>query len=67
MSKEIPLSVQIGEVEREIRMRESVYPGLIQRDKLRAAAADRQLRIMREVLVTLQELREALLKAREAV
>lgn len=66
MSKEIPLSVQIGELERELKMRESVYPGQVEAKKLKQHIADRQLNILRECIRTLKELRATeLTSARE--
>jgi hypothetical protein len=59
MNSEIPLAVQISEVEREIKMRESVYRRRVEDGKMKHADADRRIRIMREVLVSLQELRRA--------
>jgi hypothetical protein len=59
MSKEIPLSVQIAEIERELKMREKVYRGHVERGTMKHDTADKQMRIMREVLVTLRELHQA--------
>lgn len=50
------LRLQIAEVEREIRMRESVYPGWVARKKMRQGEADEHLARMRDVLKTLQRL-----------
>jgi hypothetical protein len=58
MSKEYPLSVQIGEIAREIEMREHVYEGRVDRGLMRRKDADHQIGIMKEVLRTLQQLRE---------
>lgn len=63
MSTEIPLSVQIGEVEREIRMRQNAYPGLIEKGRMKAVDARRQIAIMQEVLSTLEEQRAIQLAA----
>lgn len=48
----LPITVgeMISEVDREIKLREWVYPGLVERKKLRQAKADRQLAIMRAIL-----------------
>ena len=59
MSREIPLSVQIGEVEREIKVREGVYFNQVRAGRMRQGDADKRLGIMREVLGTLQGLRAA--------
>jgi len=54
----VPLDLQIACVEREIRMREQVYPRWIDQKKLRQATADRELAQMRAVLATLQSLKK---------
>ena len=56
MSAEIPISVQISEVELEIKMRENVYAGLVARGKMKARDKERKIAIMREVLKTLREM-----------
>lgn len=57
MSKAVPLSDQIASVEREIAMRERVYPRFVADGKMPAAKADRELRAMRAVLDTLHGVR----------
>jgi hypothetical protein len=54
----LPITVaeMITEIEREIGLREWVYPGLVERKKLRQAKADRQIAIMRAVLDHLKSL-----------
>jgi hypothetical protein len=54
----LPITVaeMINEIEREIGLREWVYPGLVERKKLRQAKADRQIAIMRAVLDHLKSL-----------
>lgn len=54
----INLSEQIACVKREIAMRERVYPGQVQRGKLRQGEADYELAAMRAVLATLEALRD---------
>lgn len=49
---------QIGEVQREIAVRERVYPSWIQRGTLKQETADRNLARMRKVLETLQNIRD---------
>lgn len=48
------LSEQIACVEREVRMREKLYPVWILKNKMTQAVADRQINCMRQVLRTLQ-------------
>lgn len=50
------LSAQIACVRREIAMRERVYPSFIARGKMKAGAAEYELRAMRDVLATLEGL-----------
>jgi hypothetical protein len=47
------INVQIACVRREIAMRERVYPALVARNKMKANAAEYELRAMRAVLATL--------------
>lgn len=54
----ISLQHQIKEVEREIALRKSVYPGFVARKKMRQGEADEHLERMQAVLVTLQWLGE---------
>ena len=53
-----PLGMQIACVEREIRMREQVYPGQVARKKMSQRNADIETSCMRAVLGTLQKLKE---------
>ena len=56
---------QIEEVDRELRMRAGVYPGLIGRGKLRQSEADEQLarlQAVRETLVWCRDNRELITK-----
>jgi hypothetical protein len=62
MSTEYPLSVQISEVEREIKMREGTYEARLRVGQLTRADVVHRLGIMREVLATLQKLRDMQLK-----
>ena len=57
MSQAIPLAVQISEVEREIKKRMQVYPGMVMRRRMRQKDADNRIAIMQEVLSTLVTLR----------
>lgn len=52
------LTDQIAEVEREITMRQRVYPRLVQNRTLSQAKADRSIETMRAVLATLTRLRD---------
>jgi len=58
MSKPISLRQQIEEVEREIALREKVYPHQIRSGKMRQSIADYHLERMRSVLHTLLWLAE---------
>ena len=55
----VDLANQIRCVEREVRMRERVYPRWVASGKMTAPAADRELAAMRAVLSTLLSLRDA--------
>jgi len=48
------LKIQIEEVEREIRMRHSVYPRQVAKGKLRQGEADELIKRMESVLATLR-------------
>ena len=48
----------IGELEREITARLQFYPGMVARGRLKQAVADRRIAILREIIVTLEDLRE---------
>jgi hypothetical protein len=50
---EIPIAAQIREVERELALRENVYPRLVARKQITAAAAERNKERRRAVLTTL--------------
>jgi len=52
--KKFSLDAQIKAVEREIGMRERVYPRQVKAGKMRQAEADFQIAIMRAVLETLR-------------
>lgn len=52
----IPLEVQIACVEREIRMRERVYPNRVAGGTMTQGKADREMEQMNAVLKTLQGL-----------
>jgi hypothetical protein len=49
------LDEQIAEVEREIKMREQVYPGMVRLKKLSQVKADRQIAVMKAVLGRLRQ------------
>lgn len=55
---QVPLGIgeQIACVRREVAMRERVYPSFVARGKMKASAAEYQLRAMRDVLATLERL-----------
>lgn len=55
----VPIEDQIRCVEREIEMRERVYPRWVSEKRLTQAKADRELAAMRAVLRTLQGIAEA--------
>lgn len=52
----ISLEEMCGEVEREIKMRERVYPTWVRNKRLTEQRAFRQISVMRVVLATLQGL-----------
>lgn len=54
----IPLTDQIAAVERELKLRRKVYPRFVERNKLTAVVAERELRRLEAVLDTLRYLAE---------
>ncbi len=60
MAETVTIDEQIAEVEREIRLREVVYPRWVAapKPKLSQAQADKQIGRMRAVLITLVALKE---------
>lgn len=52
----ITLDAQVAEVEREIKLRQRVYPRWIDLGKISQAAADRQIEVMRAVAESLHRL-----------
>lgn len=48
---------QIAEVEREINMRQRVYPHQVMAKKMSQGTADRHLNLMRDVLASLKRIR----------
>ena len=56
MTDAIPLTAQIIEVDREIKMRQHVYPRRVADRKMSQAAADNHIATMRAVQVSLGEL-----------
>lgn len=53
MDSTITLADQVACVEREIAMRRAVYPGLVARERMSQAKADREIAAMEAVLETL--------------
>jgi hypothetical protein len=58
MSAEIPLSVQIAEAQRELKLRRDLYPAWIAAGKLKQKVANNRIDIMAEIVRTLTDLRE---------
>jgi predicted nucleotidyltransferase len=56
---EIPLEAQIKCVQREITFRRRVYARRVSQGRMSEVFADQQIRLMKAVLKTLQELRNA--------
>lgn len=54
----IPLEAQIAEVQRELAMREKVFPRWVDEKKMKPENAARCMNAMRAVLRTLQSLKE---------
>jgi len=54
-----PIEIQIAAVKRELAMRERVYPRWVDAGKTTQAKADHELAVMREVLATLERLRDS--------
>lgn len=54
MANTISIGAQIEEAEREIRLREGVYPRQVSSGKMRQSVADMHLARMRAILRTLQ-------------
>jgi len=52
--RKVPIEEQIAEVERELKMRTHVYPGLVASDKLKPLQAIKQNEGMMAVLDTLK-------------
>lgn len=57
LGDDVPLENQIKEIEREIKTRESVYPGWIANKKITAGLAEYRLRALRSVVRSLERLR----------
>lgn len=55
--KPVPLDRQIAAVRREVGMRKRVYPSFIQKGKMSAEEADRQIEAMEAVQRTLEGLK----------
>ena len=56
---EIPLEAQIKCVQREIKFRERVYARRVSMGRMSETFADQQIELMKAVLKTLEELRNA--------
>ena len=54
----ITIEEQIAEVERELKLREHVYPRWVGEKKMRQEKADKCMAAMRAVLETLQSIKE---------
>ena len=52
-----PISMQIQEVQREIAMRERVYPAWVGKGKMKQSTADQHMNLMRAVLRTLEQVK----------
>lgn len=55
-SRSVPLSVQIEAAEREVRMREQVYPRRVMEKRMAKMTAERELEAMRAIVQTLRDL-----------
>lgn len=55
---QVPIEAQVRCVEREIKMRESVYPRWVESKRLTQRKADEEMEAMRAVLATLQTIAE---------
>ena len=51
----IPIDEQISAVEREIRLRERVYPRFVDSGRMTLAKSEREILAMKAVLATLRE------------
>jgi hypothetical protein len=51
---EVPIDAQIAAVEREIEMRQKVYPTLVEAHRMSQSRADAEIEQMRAVLLTLR-------------
>lgn len=59
MSDDVPISEQIECVQREIKMRARVYPNWISSGRIAQREANTEMRRMRAVLATLQQIQRA--------
>lgn len=50
----VPITDQVACIRRELALRERVYPGLVQRGRMRHEGAQLELRRMKAVLATLE-------------
>lgn len=60
-------AAMIAECEREIRMRNRVYPGLVSRGRMTQEDADKQITLMREVVDTLNNITQPALPIGQAL
>jgi hypothetical protein len=54
-SRAVPLHEQVAAAEREVRMRQRVYPGWIAKGRMKSDAADREIAAMQAIVRTLRE------------
>jgi len=66
-AERVPLRHQIEEVERELAMRQRVYPGQVRRKTMRQGEADLHIARMEAVLVTLRWLQENEYRVKDAI
>jgi hypothetical protein len=55
---QVPIEVQVRCIEREIAMRERVYPRWVESKRMTQGKADEEMEAMRAVLATLQTIAE---------
>lgn len=58
MFRPVPIDEQIAEVEREIALRERVYPNWVAKGRMNQARADEAMARIRAALTTLRYMRE---------
>lgn len=55
---DLGIDAQIRSAEREVRMRERVYPGWVERGRMKQSAADQEIALMKAIVETLKKARE---------